>query len=91
MRLGNKSTRNEQKRQKFTKTLLFKKVLNSNWYETLRIKWFHWESLLLLKRERLRPFIIPDTSSNWKKNDKYRKNLHEKLGTKTMYPKSIEY
>ena len=57
MQLGNKSTRNE---------------LNSNWSEILRIKWNHWESLLNLNREWLRPFIIQDMSYDYKKNDKYR-------------------
>ena len=73
------------------KTLLFlkKQKLNWNWLETLRIKWNHWESLLCLIRERLRPFIIQDMSYDYKKNDKYRqktKKMHDKLCTKTMSP-----
>ena len=63
-----------------------KKVLNSNWLETLRIKWNHWESLFYLNRERLRPFIIQDMSYDYKKNDKHRQILHEKLCTKAMSP-----
>ena len=94
MRLGNKSTRNEQKWQKFFETSLFffkKKVLNSNWLETLRIKLNHWESLSYHNIERQRPFIIQDMSYDYKKNDKHRQNLHEKLCTKTMSPQSIKY
>ena len=93
MRLGNNLTRNEQRRQKFIETLLFfkKKVLNSNWLETLRIKWNLWESRLYLNRERLRPFNIQDMSYDFKKNDKYRQNLHKKLCKKTMSPQSIKY
>ena len=70
MRLGKKSTRNEQKRQKFIKTFSLNE-LNSNWLETLRFKWNHWESLLYLNRERLRPSIIQDMSNDYKMN-KYR-------------------
>ena len=40
MRLGNNSTRTEQKRQKIMKKLLFlKEDLKSNRLETIRIKW----------------------------------------------------
>ena len=89
-RLGNKSSRNEQKRQKFIGILLFiKKVLNSNLLETLRIEGNHWESLLYPYRERLRPFIIQDMSYDYKKNEKYRQNLQEKSCTKTMSPQSL--
>ena len=74
MRLGNKLTRNGQNWQKFNETLLFlKKLLNSNWLKTLRIKWNHWESFLYVNRERLRPFIIQDKSCDYKKNNKHRK------------------
>ena len=67
---------------KFKKTLLFlKKELNSNWLETLRIKWNHWESLLYLNREWLRPFIIQDMSYDYKKIDKYSQKL--KICTKS--------
>ena len=65
------------KKEKFIKTLLFlRRELNSNWLETLRIKWNNWESLLYLNRERLRPFIIQDMSYDYKKNDKYRQKLN---------------
>ena len=54
------------------KHCFLKKELSSNWLETLRIKWNHWDSLLCLNRERLRPFLIQDMSYNNKKNAKYR-------------------
>ena len=66
MQLGNKLTRNKQKGQSLLKHCL-KKELNSNWLETLHIKWNHWESLLYLNREQLRPFIIQDMSFDYKK------------------------
>ena len=72
---------------------IFKKELNSNWLETLRIKWIHWESLLYFNRERLRPFIIQDMSYDDKKNDKYRQK--RKIARKIMHendvPQSIKY
>ena len=54
--------------------------MNSNWLETLLAKWNHWESLLYLNRERLRPFIIQDMPYDYKKNDKYRQK--QKICTK---------
>ena len=75
MRLGNKSTRNEQKGQSLLKhCYILKKELNSNWLETLRIEWNRWESLLYFNRERLSPFIIQDMSYDYKKTTSTGKN-----------------
>ena len=87
MRLGNKSTRNEQKGQSLLKHCFFKKELSSNWLETLRIKWNNWESFLYLNRGRLSPLIIQDMPYNYKKNDKYRQK--RKICTKTMSPNKL--
>ena len=86
MQLGNKSTRNGQKGQNLIKHCFFflerlhiirkiRKITHLNWLERLHIKWNHWESLLYLNRERLRPFIIQYMSYDYKNNGKYRTKL----------------
>ena len=86
MRLGNKSTRNEQKGNKFNKTLLFfKKRIKFELIRNITHQMKSWrererESILYLDRERLRPFIIQDMSYGYKKNSKYRQQ--RKIRTK---------
>ena len=73
------------KRAKFNKTLLFWKEKIPNWLETLCIKWYLWEILFYLHRERLRAFTIQDLSYDCKKNDEYRqkgKNCMKKFARK---------
>ena len=74
------------KRGKVYQNIAFlKKELNSNWLETLGIKWNRWEGILHLNTEWLRPFIIQDMSYDCKKNDKYRQKL--KICTKNYAQK----
>ena len=63
-----------------------KKELSSKRLETLRIEWNHWESLLYLKKERLRPFIIHDRSYDYKKNDKSGKIFTKNNARKRCLP-----
>ena len=47
------------------------KELMSKQLETLCIKWKHWEIILYLHREQLRPFIIQHRLYDNKRNDNY--------------------
>ena len=77
-----------QQWQKFVKTLLFlKKEINSNWLETLRIKWNLWESLLYLNGELLRTFIIQEMSYDHKRTTNTGKN--EKFARKIMHENDV--
>ena len=94
MRLGNKSTRKEQKGQRLLKDCFFKKELNSNWLKK------HYASNEIIERvsytsieSNWGPSLsrICETTTKKRRVQAKTENLHEKLCRKTMSPQSIKY
>ena len=93
MRLGNKSARNGQKRQKFIKTLLFfRKRIKLELIRNITNQMKSLRESFIPQLRATEVFHYPGYVKQLQKERRRQaktKNLHKKLCTKTMSPQSI--